>query len=101
MANKMNDNGVYADEIFKINALFRKFEHEHQEEEIARQERMLDNYNHNEDDEVKIINYKQACMYVKNGLQPIRLEYTDKMVYVFDKIKSYPLYEKWCNYELK
>lgn len=51
--------------------------------------------------EVRIINMKQACMYVKNGLQPIRLEYTDRMVFVFDRAEATEYYDKWCKHELK
>lgn len=51
---------------------------------------------------VKIVNPKQASMYMKNGLQPIRVYWDiNCVVYEFDKELSYPLYVKWCNYELK
>ena len=45
----MNDGVVHADDIFKINALFRQFEREHQEEEIARQLEMLEKFNNGDD----------------------------------------------------
>ena len=51
---------------------------------------------------VKIVNPKQASLYMKNGLQPIRVYWNiDRIVSEFSRDESYPLYEKWCNYELK
>ena len=52
---------------------------------------------------VNIVNTKQAYQYIKHGLKPVDVcidETTGKMVFVFDKLKSYELYTKWCNYEL-
>ena len=56
----------------------------------------------NRSDEIKIVNQKQTFLYVKNGLQPLRLEngYEDKLVYVFSRSKSEKLFEKWRNHEL-
>lgn len=53
-------------------------------------------------DEIKIVNQRQAYLYVKNSLQPIRLEagYDDKLVYVFSRSESEPLFEKWRKHEL-
>ena len=51
--------------------------------------------------EVKIINLKQASMYIKNGLQPLRVEVTDRLVFIFDRFEATEYYRKWCNYELK
>ena len=51
--------------------------------------------------EVKIINLKQASMYIKNGLQPFRVEVTDRLVFIFDRFVATEYYRKWCNYELK
>ena len=51
---------------------------------------------------VNIVNPKQAQLYIKNGLEPLRVYWNiDRIVYVFDREKSYPLFDKWCNYELK
>jgi len=51
---------------------------------------------------VNIVNPKQAQLYIKNGLEPIRVYWSgDRICYVFDREKSYPLFDKWCNYELK
>lgn len=50
---------------------------------------------------VRIVNPKQALMYAKNGLEPIRVFYENgKFIYVFDKEKSNPLYTKWLKHEL-
>lgn len=56
----------------------------------------------NRSDEIKIVNQRQVFLYIKNGLQPLRLEngYDDKLIYVFSKSKSEPLFKKWRNYEL-
>lgn len=56
----------------------------------------------NRSDEVKIVNQRQAFLYVRNGLQPIRLEngYDEKLVYVFSRSKSEGLFELWRKHEL-
>lgn len=56
----------------------------------------------NRSDVIKIVNQRQAYLYVKNSLQPIRLEagYGDKLVYVFSRSESETLFEKWRNHEL-
>ena len=56
----------------------------------------------NRNDEIKIVNQRQVFLYVKNGLQPIRLEpgYDDKLVYVFSRSKSESYFEKWRKHEL-
>lgn len=51
---------------------------------------------------VNIVNPKQAQLYIKNGLEPIRVYWSgDRICYIFDREKSYPLFTKWCNYELE
>lgn len=50
---------------------------------------------------VKIINFKQAGLYIKNGLQPEKIYYDDHLVFEFDKEASNPLYTKWLNRTLK
>lgn len=56
----------------------------------------------NRSDEIKIVNQRQAFLYIRNGLQPLRMEcgYHDKLVYVFSRSESEPLFEKWRNHEL-
>lgn len=53
-------------------------------------------------DEIKLVNQRQVFLYVKNGLQPLRLEngYEDKLVYVFSRSESEGLFEKWRKHEL-
>ena len=56
----------------------------------------------------RIVNPKQSMLYIKNGLYPIDI-YTsvdgktgnDIVVMIFDKEKSQPLYQAWCDHELK
>lgn len=50
---------------------------------------------------VYILNQKQTALYMKNGLDLLDIYVDgDKLVYVFDKKSSEPLYAKWKNYEL-
>ena len=56
----------------------------------------------NRSNEIKLVNQRQVYLYVKNGLQPIRLEsgFDNKLVYVFSRSLSEPLFEKWRKHEL-
>ena len=49
-----------------------------------------------------IMNPKQAALYIKNGIDLLDLmvDRSDRLVYVFDKKESEPLYKKWQNYQL-
>lgn len=50
---------------------------------------------------VYILNQRQAALYMKNGLDLLDVYVSqDKLIYVFDKADSRPLYQKWINYEL-
>lgn len=49
---------------------------------------------------VNIVNYRQASLYIKNGVKPIDLKYTDRLVFVFDKNETSKVYDLWCKYEL-
>ncbi|WP_270940898.1 hypothetical protein [Romboutsia lituseburensis] len=50
---------------------------------------------------VRILNPKQAGLYVKNGVKPIDLEYTDALVFIFEKNEiTAELHKKWLNREL-
>ena len=56
-----------------------------------------------QNDIVNIFIMRQAKLYIKNGLQPLKVEYDeehDVLVYVFDKKESQPYFYKWCNHEL-
>lgn len=57
----------------------------------------------NRTDEIKLVNQRQVFLYVKHGLQPLRLEtgHNDKLVYVFSRSESEELFTKWRNYELE
>lgn len=48
------------------------------------------------------MNPKQAALYIKNGIDLLDLmvDRSDRLVYVFDKKESEPLYKKWQNYQL-
>jgi len=57
---------------------------------------------------VRIVNYKQAAMYMKHGaeLLDIYVSHTYKtneplLVFIFDRAKTTKLYDSWCKYELK
>ena len=61
------------------------------------------NINGEEIEIVNIFNTRQATMYIKHGLEPLKVEYSekyDRLVFVFDKAKTKPLFDKWCKYEL-
>lgn len=50
---------------------------------------------------IAIINPKQALMYMKHGCECEKVTCENgKMVFYFDRLKSYPLFTKWCKYEL-
>lgn len=57
----------------------------------------------NHTNEIKLVNQRQVFLYIKNGLQPLRIEcgYDDKLVYVFSRLQSEDLFKKWRNHELK
>lgn len=54
---------------------------------------------------VRIVNPKQYKFYIKNKVYPIDIYASiddkggDIIVMVFDRQESYPLYQKWCDYE--
>lgn len=50
---------------------------------------------------IEIVNVKQAHLYIKNGLNPISVYWgKDRVVYLFDKEKSKPLFDLWRQYKL-
>lgn len=49
---------------------------------------------------VKIINAKQAGLYIKHGVQPLRMYYTDRLVFEFDKEETKELFALWCDHKL-
>lgn len=53
---------------------------------------------------IYIENPLQAKLYMKNKAKLLDCFYDherDKIIYVFNKIDTYPLYKKWLNRELK
>lgn len=50
--------------------------------------------------EVNIVNLKQVSKYVENGVQPIRIRFTDRLVFVFDKKETSGLFDKWVKHLL-
>lgn len=50
---------------------------------------------------IRICNLKQACMYIKNGVKPIDMDYTDRIVFVFNVAETKEVWEKWRRYELR
>lgn len=56
----------------------------------------------NRSDEIKLVNQRQVFLYIKNGIQPLRLEcgYDDKLVYVFSRSETENLFELWRKHEL-
>ena len=55
----------------------------------------------NEENIVHILNPKQAGLYVKHGVKPIDLIYTDTLVFVFKREETKELYKLWMKRELK
>lgn len=50
---------------------------------------------------VNIVNVKQAGAYIKNGARLYDLFYSrDSLVFVFNRIETKGLYDKWCKHEL-
>ena len=50
---------------------------------------------------VEIVNVKQAHLYIKNGLNPVQVYWgRDRVVYLFDKDKSKPLFDLWREHKL-
>ena len=49
---------------------------------------------------VKIVNYLQAAMYIKHGVKPIDMDYTNKIVFIFDAENTKEVWEKWKRKEL-
>lgn len=54
-------------------------------------------------DVVFILNTAQMIKYVKNGLKPLDIFYSEisqKVIYVYGKEESHEFYELWCKREL-
>jgi len=57
----------------------------------------MDRQINNNENEVRVVSIIQAKAYIKNGLQPLRVEANDILVFVFDRKASEPLFEAWKN----
>lgn len=54
------------------------------------------------EDTVRIVNTRQAGLYVKNNVPLIDIFWSrDTLVFVFDREKSKSAYDLWCRHELK
>ena len=54
------------------------------------------------EDTIKIVNTRQAGLYVKHNVPLIDLFWSkDTLVFVFDRERSKSAYELWCKHELK
>ena len=54
-------------------------------------------------DTVKIINQLQMARYMKHGVKPVDMFYdyeTDKVIFVYDKEETKPLFDLWIRREL-
>lgn len=51
-------------------------------------------------DVIRIINLAQVQAYIKMGLKPLDVLATDRLVFLFDKTKSKPYFDKWCKREI-
>ena len=50
---------------------------------------------------VRILNPKQAGLYIKHGVKPIDIVYTDALVFIFERNeKTAELHRKWLNRKL-
>ena len=53
-----------------------------------------------EEDGIKIPNLLQAFKYWINGVSPIDVIYTDRLVLVFERKNTKNVFDKWCKKEL-
>lgn len=53
------------------------------------------------DNVVNIVNMKQASVYIKNGIKPTDIYYTDRLVFVFEKEKTESIFKRWINHEFE
>lgn len=51
----------------------------------------------NNDELIVIYNFKQACAYINNGIQPVYLEYGKKgdLAFYFKKDETKDVWERW------
>jgi hypothetical protein len=52
-------------------------------------------------DTVRILNPMQAGLYIKHGVKPVDLIYTDVLVFIFKKSETRELHKLWLERKLK
>ena len=67
--------------------------------EITSEEFMKLNNKKYDVDIVRIVNLKQIGVYIQNGIKPIDIYFTDRLVFVFNKDETGELFERWKNKE--
>ena len=67
--------------------------------EITSEEFMKLNNKKYDVDVVRIVNLKQISVYIQNGVKPIDIYFTDKLVFVFNKNETGELFDRWKNKE--
>lgn len=67
--------------------------------EITSEEFMKMNNKNYDVNVVRIVNLKQISTYIKNGIKPIDIYCTDRLVFVFNKDETGELFERWKNKE--
>lgn len=52
---------------------------------------------------IAIVNFKQACAYIKNGVKPVDIEYNNegRLIFFFVDKDTKILWEKWKRHELE
>ena len=52
---------------------------------------------------IRIVNFKQACAYIRAGVQPIKLEYNEKgrMVFIFREEDTTEIWNLWKRHEVE
>lgn len=55
------------------------------------------------DNLIPIVNFKQACAYIKYGVKPVDIEYGEigRLVFIFKEEDTKDVWRKWKNHELE
>lgn len=62
----------------------------------------ITNKNYQTENTVKIVNTRQAGLYIKNNILLVDLFWSkDTLVFVFDREESKEVYDLWCRRKLK
>lgn len=60
----------------------------------------LTNEMYEDTESIRIPNNLQVYKYLTNGLKAIDVLYTDRIVFVFNRVESKPYFDKWCDHLL-